>query len=251
MDEYLNVLGLAILPALGNFIGGVLVEVFDYSNRFISLSLYAATGILLAIVGVELVPEALNSEAIWLVVLLFIVGAIFSVILDKVIEFIHQRTDQADDSDTTPLMIYFATAVDLFVDGLMISTGLSMKQQLGILLAVANLPSNIPEGFATIVSFKQKEVIRWKRILLSASFIVPVTVGATVGYWIIRDQSELVKLSLLAFTAGILLRVAIDEMLVQARKFHTDQDTEEDPLGVLMLVIGFSLFALITGYFGG
>ena len=131
-------------------------------------------------------------------------------------------------------MIYFATAVDLFVGGLMISTGLSMKQQLGILLAVANLPSNIPEGFATIVSFKQKEVTRWKRILLSASFIVPVTVGATVGYWIIRDQSELVKLSLLAFTAGILLRVAIDEMLVQARKFHTDQDTEEDPLGVLM-----------------
>lgn len=75
--------------------------------------------------------------------------------------------------------------------------------------------------------------------------------GATVGYWIIRDQSELVKLSLLAFTAGILLRVAIDEMLVQARKFRIDQDTEEDPLGVLMLVIGFALFALITGYFGG
>lgn len=59
-----------------------------------------------------------------------------------------------------------------------------------------------------------------------------------------RDAPDLYKLSLLALTAGILLTVAVEEMVVQA---HQTEDSRWD---ALMLVAGFALFALIAVYFG-
>ncbi len=61
MSGYLLVLGLAALPAAGNFAGGVLAEVFRVSERALSLALHLAAGIVLAVVGLELMPSAPTS----------------------------------------------------------------------------------------------------------------------------------------------------------------------------------------------
>ena len=42
--------------------------------------------------------------------------------------------------------------------------------------------------------------------------------GATVGYFGVRAQPEIVKLALLAFTAGILVAVAVEEMIPEAHE---------------------------------
>ncbi|MAS35500.1 MAG: ZIP family zinc transporter [Anaerolineaceae bacterium] len=248
MNDYLTVLGLSMLPALGNFVGGLLVEVFRYSTRTLSLALYAAAGIVLAVIGMELMPQALEAELPWLMILLFAIGAAFSILVDRGIEHFHRRLT-GEDSDTAPVMIFLGAAIDLFTDGLIIGTGLTIARELGLLLALAQTPSDIPEGFATIATFKQQGMSRPKRILLSASFVLPVLLGATIGYWAVRSQPAMVKLAVLAFTAGILLRVAIDEIIVQARKYRSNQETEEDAGGALALMAGFALFALIDAYF--
>jgi ZIP family zinc transporter len=139
-------------------------------------------------------------------------------------------------------MIYVGVAVDLFSDGVLVGTGSTLAIGLGLLLAVGQVPADVPEGFATIASFKRAGVARKKRILLAASFALPILVGATLGYWAVRDAPDIYKLSLLAFTAGILLTVAVEEMVTQA---HQTEDTRLDSL---LLVGGFALFALIAVY---
>ncbi|MDX2136470.1 MAG: ZIP family metal transporter [Chloroflexota bacterium] len=248
MNDYLTVLGLSMLPALGNFVGGLLVEVFRYSTRTLSLALYAAAGIVLAVIGMELMPQALEAEFPWLMILLFAGGAIFSILIDRGIEHFHRQL-KGEESDTAPVMIFLGAAVDLFTDGLIIGTGFTIARELGLLLALAQTPSDIPEGFATIATFRQQGMSRPKRILLSTSFVLPVLLGATIGYWAVRSQPAVAKLAVLAFTAGILLRVAIDEIIVQARKYRSNQESEEDAGGALALMAGFALFALIDAYF--
>ena len=54
---FLQVLLLALLPALGNVAGGLLNEFFPVSYRTLSLALHAATGILFAVIGVDLMPR--------------------------------------------------------------------------------------------------------------------------------------------------------------------------------------------------
>jgi ZIP family zinc transporter len=65
MREFLIVMGLAALPALANFAGGGLGEAFRVSGRALSLSLHLAAGVVLAAVGLELMPTALCTGAPW------------------------------------------------------------------------------------------------------------------------------------------------------------------------------------------
>jgi ZIP family zinc transporter len=67
MSGFLTVLGLALLPALGNFLSGLLAEFRYVSKRNLNLALHAAAGIVLAIVAVELAPRALRSTSGWVV----------------------------------------------------------------------------------------------------------------------------------------------------------------------------------------
>jgi ZIP family zinc transporter len=63
MSEFVVVMGLAALPALANFAGGGLAELFRVSTRALSLALHLAADIVLAVVGLELMPEVLNASA--------------------------------------------------------------------------------------------------------------------------------------------------------------------------------------------
>lgn len=81
---------------------------------------------------------------------------------------------------------------------------------------------------------------RARRLLLAASFAVPILIAATLGFVAVRGRAAVVQLSLLAFTAGILIAVAMEEMIPEAHEGGKPR------LGPLALVCGVALFALPT-----
>lgn len=125
----------------------------------------------------------------------------------------------------------------------MIGTGSNIGPSLGVLLALGQVPADVPEGFATIATLKDQGMPRSRRLLLSASFAIPILLGATLGFFAVRGAPEIVKLSLLTFTAGILASVAVEEMIPEAH------EKGQPKLGPVALVSGFALFALISTYF--
>jgi ZIP family zinc transporter len=74
MKDYPLVLGLAALPALSNFIGGLLAEVFPVSKRTLGLALHVVIGVLLAVLSLELMPRAIAVQPVWVPILAFIAG---------------------------------------------------------------------------------------------------------------------------------------------------------------------------------
>lgn len=224
MSGYLAAILLALMPAGGNFLGGVLAESVRVSRRSLSFALHAAAGILFAVIGIELMPEALEGATPWVMLLLFVTGGVAAIGVDRAIDLVQIRVAcrAGGDVDASPWAIYFGVAVDLFSDGVIIGTGSVIDPALGLLLALGQVPADIPEGFATIAAFKNKGVGRARRILLSLSFAVPILLGTTIGYWAVRGQPDAVKLGLLAFTAGILLTVAVEEIVVEA---HQEEDS--------------------------
>lgn len=241
MSEYLNVLMLTALPALGNFLDGALAELTQLSGKSLSLALHVAAGIVLAVVGIELMPETLESGPAWVMVLAFVAGGGFFMLTDAVVERVGGGEGQGGGAAWG---IFFGVAVDLFSDGIMIGTGSTVSLALGLSLALARTPADIPKGFATIATFRAKRVSRPRRLLLSASFAVPILLGATVGYWGLRATPQAVKMGTLAFTAGTLIGVVVEEMVEEA---HRDGESR---WAALALVGGFGLCALITACFG-
>lgn len=143
-----------------------------------------------------------------------------------------------------PWVLWFGVAIDLLSDGIMIGTGSSIGLGLGLLLALGQTPADIPEGFAAIATFKDRRVPRKKRILLAAAFAIPLFVGVTIGYWAVRGQPEIVKLSLLALTAGVLTTVVVEEVVPESH------EGEEVRAATVFFVGGFALFSLLSAYLG-
>ncbi len=240
MNDYLTVLLFAAMPAAGNVAGGLLAEMLPFSRRGLSLSLHLAAGVVLAVIGIELMGEALGAEPPWAPVLGLLAGGGFAALLDRSVDFIRSRMGDTKSS-AGAWMIFIGVAVDLFSDGVMIGTGSTISLGLGLLLALGQVPADIPEGFATIATFKDKGLPRPRRMLLSLSFALPVLLGATVGYWGVRGLPEIYKFMLLAFTAGILLTVAVEEIVGEAHEAAVGSRG-----GARVLVAGYALFALIS-----
>jgi ZIP family zinc transporter len=244
MTEFLQVIILALLPAAGNFAGGLIAEVLPISRHRLTLALHAAAGIVMAVVSVELIPRALEGEPAWTIVAAFLLGGGFFVLVDSLIDVAAARGGELRRPEGGPWAIYFAVAIDLFTDGILIGTSFTINFGLALLLALGQVSADIPEGFATMANFKNGNLPRAKRLLVAASFLIPVLLGATLGYWLVRGQAEIYKLLLLAFAAGVLMTGLVEEIVPEAHQ------AGEARTAALMFIAGFGLFALLSVYLG-
>ncbi|MGE0135837.1 MAG: ZIP family metal transporter [Dehalococcoidia bacterium] len=211
------------------------------SARTLSLALHLATGIVIAVVGLELAPEAFAARPVYLPLVAFVAGAAVFLAIEHVID-----THVAGPAGASgPWSIFGAVSLDLFSDGVMIGTGTLIDPTLGLLLALGQAPADLPEGFAAIAAFKEADGSRMRRLILTAAFGVPIVAGATIGYWGLRDAPALAQASVLALTGGTLLAIVTEEVVPQA---HAAPDSR---VAAGAVVGGFALFALISVLLGG
>jgi ZIP family zinc transporter len=142
-------------------------------------------------------------------------------------------------------LTYVAVASDLFGDGLMLGAGASLSVGLGLTLAVGQVLADVPEGFASVFTFKANGVPRRRRIALSASFLLPTLLGAGLAYGLLRGRGEAVQLAALVGTAGLFTVAAFEDMIREAHETRDDSH-----LSTLALIGGFALFVLVSAGLG-
>lgn len=241
LQEFALVLGLALLPAAGNFGGGLLAEFIRPSKRTLSHALHAAAGIIVAVVAVEVMPEALPILSGWLLSVAFVVGGVAYIVVDAAVERWQKRKG---DGSAGPWMVYVAVAADLAGDGLLIGTGSAVGSGLAMLLAVGQVLADIPEGFATTATFRASGASRAARLWISASFAIPVVGAAILAFFVLRNASEALKMGSLVFVAGFYTVAAVEEILAQAHETRNDSR-----YSAVSFIAGFALFAFVSKTF--
>lgn len=241
-SQYFIVVGLALLPAVGNFAGVVVAEFVVITDRARNLALHAAAGIVFGVVGIELMPRALEASEPWIVIMAYLVGGLTYMGVERLLNQLTARSKA--DSGNAAWMIYFAVLVDLFSDGILIGTSLSISTTLAVLAALAQVTADIPEGFAMAANFKNQKLSRSRRLWLGASLALPCVVAGSIGFLLLKDASDIWKFSALAFTAGILSLAAAEEMMKEAH-----EASEDVTWSAGFFIVGFALFALLSSYF--
>lgn len=233
------VLGLALLPALANFAGGLLAEWLRPSRRSVNRALHAATGIILAVVAIEVMPEALGVAPAWLLALAFVAGGGTYLAVEAGVE--RWQESKKTSVGAGAWMVYVAVATDLAGDGLLIGAGSAVSAGIALVLALGQTLADIPEGFAVIANFRDKGVKRARRLLLSVSFVVPIVGAAVLAYFLLRGQSDAVKMAALVFVAGLYTLAAVEDMLREAHSAAGDTRWS-----AISFLAGFALFLVVS-----
>jgi ZIP family zinc transporter len=242
MDAFLIALSMGMLPAAGYVIGGLIAETFAISEKTLSMALHLAAGAMLAVVSVDLMPRVLEAKPAWAVIMAFVIGGVFFAAMDRGLRVI-SRVPGATQP-TSAWAVLLGVAVELLNDGIMVGIGSTVNVGLGFILALGQLPGNVPEAFATVSLFREQGVGRGLRLLLSLAFVLPVLAGTVIGYMFLNGQPVILKYLILAFTAGVLTTLVVEEIVPLA---HKDGEAR---LAALHFIMGFALLTFISAYVG-
>lgn len=242
MDSVLFAFLLTLFAGLSTGVGsliGLLSKKFN--PRFLTISLGFSAGVMLYVAFVEIFVKARVSLSlalgdkqgyIWTVVAFF-VGILIIALIDKLIPSyknphelnVSEKIENASENERQKLMrmgVFSALAIAIhnFPEGLATFMSALSNPTLGISIAVAIAIHNIPEGLAVSAPIYYATKSKKKAFIYSflSGFAEPV--GALVGYFILRSFFSDTTFGLVfASVAGIMVYIALDELLPTAEEF--------------------------------
>jgi ZIP family zinc transporter len=212
-----------------------------HSPRWVAgAALHGAAGIAIALVAVDLMPRILEAASMGIIVLAFLLGAGFSLLLWQGVSALRS---QFGGARSKALMVYIAIGADLFSDGLMTGAGSAVASSLGLLIGATQAVANIPGGFAAAKNLQNNKVPRGRRWLLSFFLFLPVLTSAAIGFWLLGGEDAFVQHAALAFIVGVLLLATIEDMIPEG-----DRPQPSRWISTLSFAAGFAGLSLAVAY---
>lgn len=217
---------------------------------YLSFSLGFSAGVMIYISFMELLPRALeNCGKVWCTIAFFI-GIIIIGLIDLLLPEARNPHHYKDPSDVvrnhrdetllrTGLITALAIGIHNFPEGLATFGAALHDMKLGIMIALAIAIHNIPEGISVSIPIFYATGNRRKAFICSFLSGISEPVGAIIGFLILMPfLSEGFIASLLAFIAGIMVYISLDEILPMAHRYGRGHTV------VIGLVIGMFIMAL-------
>lgn len=240
LENWTIIFFLASMPCVGIVIGSLAAEVLRISRKALGASLHFAEGAMLAVVGVELMPRALDIRPPWIVVAAFLLGGGTFILIQKGL-IGARRLQTRDAKGAVPWMISAGAMIDYFLDGIMIGAGATIAARLGLVLALGQTVANAPLAFVAMATLKHAGAGSARRSMILL-FVGILMAGTVLGYTVLRGLPEAFRLAVLAFGSGVLVLVIVEEITP-----HADSQTGPHG-GAVSVLAGFSLFAFVALY---
>ena len=212
MSEILRttLLGL-FFGTFGTTLGGIIgVAIKKNSNKFLSFILSLASGLMMAVICFDLIPEALEITTIMNTIIGIIIGIIAMIFCDLLVEkkFNNNKkfTNNKNSLLKTGIIVSIGLALHNFPEGLAIGSGFEASMRLGLSLAIAICLHDIPEGISMAVPMKNGGMKISKIILYVVLSGITTGIGAFFGA-IVGSISEQIIAICLSFAAGAMLYI--------------------------------------------
>ena len=195
----------------GTTIGGSIgVVTKKHSKKFLSFVLAFASGLMMAIICFDLIPEALEISNLISTIFGILLGIAMMICCDKLVEkkFKIQETNISKNNSLlkTGIIVSIGLVIHNFPEGLAIGSGFGASIKLGLSLAIAICLHDIPEGISMAVPMKNGGMKKSKVIFLVIMSGITTGIGAFVGA-IIGGISEEIIAICLSFAAGAMLYI--------------------------------------------
>lgn len=240
---------LSFLAGAATALGGALAFVIKKENlAALAIGLGFSAGVMIYVSFMELLPQATQAlqrfygtcPGEWAGVGLFFAGVLVAWSIDWALPSHHVEMHTLDPSDKLKRLGLFtalALAVHNFPEGLATFMASLKSVTLGGSVAVAVAIHNIPEGVSVALPVFHATGSRRKAFLYSALSGLAEPVGALIGFIVLRHfLNEAVFGILFAAIAGIMVYVALDELLPTAHEYGEGHHVIWGVIGGMMVM---------------
>lgn len=230
----------------GTTIGGIIGVTFKRtSNKFLSFILSFASGLMLAIICFDLIPEAMEISNIFSVLSGIILGIIAMIFCDILVQKkFNTSSKRAIDSNSllkTGIIVSIGLALHNFPEGLAIGSGFGASLSLGYSLAIAICLHDIPEGISMAVPMKNGGMKKSKVIFYVLMSGVTTGMGAFFGALVGEISKEVISMCL-SFAAGAMLYIVSGELIPESNKlYHGRMTAIGNIFGFLLGMLAMSI----------
>lgn len=226
---------------------------------FLAVMLGFSAGVMVYISFAELLKTAIEQVGFGTANIAFFVGILFIAIIDILVphEYKEERLRKPHPGVSGELgqersvlmragiFVALGIAIHNFPEGLAVfGSAATGDVTLGIAIAVAIAIHNIPEGISVAVPIFYATGSRRKAFIYSFSSGLAEPVGALIGYAILLPfLTPTLLYSILAFVAGIMIYISLDELLPLAHRYGKEHLVIAG-LAAGMLIMALSLFML-------
>ena len=241
--------GAGLATTIGSLIG---LSVRKPGPKFMGFTLGFSAGVMVLISFMELLKNSIDTIGFEKAYAGFFLGMIIFFFIDFLIphDYIgqhdHGEIDQTSRLMRAGLLIALGIFIHNFPEGMATFVGAMGNVKLGIAIAVAIAIHNIPEGLAVSVPIYAATGSRKKAFVWSFLSGVSEPVGAGIAGLILLPFLTPNLLGwVLAFVAGIMVAISIDELIPIAKSY----DIEHTP--IIGVIIGMLVMVLSLRLLGG
>ncbi len=250
---------LTLLAGLSTGIGSAIAYFIRRPKPWhMALLLGFSAGVMLYVSFAELLRSALEEVGLLTANLGFFIGILFIALLDMLVphEYKQERVEDTHPGYArqgrwrmrhgqarlrrTGMLIALGIAIHNFPEGLVVfSGGVTGDTTFGILVAVAIALHNIPEGISVSIPIAEATGDRTKAFLYSFAAGLAEPVGALIGLVVLFNfLTPTVIYSLMAFAAGVMVYISLDELLPTAHRYGKEH------IVIIGLVTGMLVMAV-------
>ena len=237
------------LAGLSTLIGGLIVFIkFKDREGFISFALSFSLSVMLSLSIFELIPESmikLNNKfgfawALLVGLAVFTLGRIIVTKLNNKIALLSKNNNLY----RVGVLSMLALMLHNFPEGIATFMTAYNDLSMGISLGIAIMLHNIPEGISISVPIYYATGNKKRGLLYSFISGLAEPLGAILAYIVLKNFISDITISIvLIFVAGIMITLAIEEMLPEANKYNKKkQNIIGLILGVILVLINLLIF---------
>jgi ZIP family zinc transporter len=249
---------IATAAALASPVGGVAALWFRPTSLFTSVAVGFAGGALLAAIGSEMLPKAIELGSLATAVLGFLAGVAAVYGLDLYIHRGRIAGPKADEHERVEryhrwhrprggevTVLAGGTSAEELIEGLSIGVGTAIDPSLGMIVAFSIMVDNVSEALSIGELIRSEEAADagrpWRRILGWTGLIgVALLSSALVGWFLLRGMPQSVLGPLLATGAGGMFYLTITDLVPESEERSYQQS------GALSVAAGFTTIFLLS-----
>ena len=243
---------LTLIAGLATMLGTIpiFINIKDHS-KIISSSCAFASGVMICISIIDLIPESIkylnnNYSSLMVILLSFIfliIGITTSMILDKTID----KYSQGNNLFKVGILSMIAIILHNIPEGIITFIVSNKNILLGLSICIAIAMHNIPEGISIAIPIYYSTKSKFKALIYTLISSLSELLGAILTYLFLgKFINDTVLGLILSFTAGIMIQISYNKLLPTGSSYHKNITYIFFTIGFLFMIISLLLNNLIS-----